>query len=67
MGQNNTADYKIKEMQEGKVPVITETIIDPVKALNRVMDVLGTASEEISYFPLSTHSFVKNVQAPSNY
>lgn len=41
------ASEKIKEIQEERIPEITETIRDPVKGLNRCWEMIKNAKEEV--------------------
>lgn len=59
------ADDKIKEIQEGKTLELTETILNSEKALARVWEVLGSASEEILVLFSSANAFVRQERAGS--
>jgi hypothetical protein len=59
------ADDKIKEIQEGKALVLTETIPNSEKTLARVWEMLGSASEEILVLFSTANAFVRQERAGS--
>jgi two-component system, OmpR family, sensor histidine kinase VicK len=57
--------YRVKEIQEEKLPEITETMIDPLKTQNRVWEMAKSAKEEILIMLSSANAFARQENAGS--
>ena len=59
------SDDKIKEIQQGKALEVTETILEPEKMLARVLEMVGSAKEEILGLFSTPNAFLRQERAGS--